>query len=76
MTIVNILNAVQFVKKNNYFSFTMISLNSIIAFPLNGTYFNYRKRPEKNMKFKVIVHEAEEGGYWAEVPSIPGCVTQ
>ena len=28
------------------------------------------------MKLKVIVHEAEEGGYWAEVPSIPGCVTQ
>ena len=28
------------------------------------------------MKFKVIVHEAEEGGYWAEVPSVPGCVTQ
>lgn len=28
------------------------------------------------MKFKVIVHEAEEGGYWAEVPSISGCVTQ
>ena len=25
---------------------------------------------------KVIVHEAEEGGYWAEVPSIPGCATQ
>jgi predicted RNase H-like HicB family nuclease len=28
------------------------------------------------MKLKVIVHEAEEGGYWAEVPSIPGCATQ
>jgi predicted RNase H-like HicB family nuclease len=28
------------------------------------------------MKIKVIVHEAEEGGYWAEVPSIPGCATQ
>lgn len=28
------------------------------------------------MKLKVLVHEAEEGGYWAEVPSIPGCVTQ
>lgn len=28
------------------------------------------------MKVKVIVHEAEEGGYWAEVPSIPGCATQ
>ena len=28
------------------------------------------------MKFKAIVHEAEEGGYWAEVPAIPGCPTQ
>jgi predicted RNase H-like HicB family nuclease len=28
------------------------------------------------MKLKVIVHDAEEGGFWAEVPSIPGCATQ
>ena len=28
------------------------------------------------MKLKVVIHEAEEGGLWAEVPSIPGCVTQ
>ena len=28
------------------------------------------------MKLKVIVHPAEEGGYWAEVPAIPGCATQ
>lgn len=28
------------------------------------------------MKLKVVVHEAEEGGFWAEVPSIPGCATQ
>ncbi len=28
------------------------------------------------MKLKVVVHEAEEGGFWAEVPAIPGCVTQ
>jgi len=28
------------------------------------------------MKLKVIVHEAEEGGYWADVPAIPGCATQ
>ncbi len=28
------------------------------------------------MRLKVIVHEAEEGGYWAEVPAIPGCATQ
>ncbi|MBC7368227.1 MAG: type II toxin-antitoxin system HicB family antitoxin [Undibacterium sp.] len=28
------------------------------------------------MKLKAIVHTAEEGGFWAEVPSLPGCVTQ
>ena len=28
------------------------------------------------MKLKVIVHEAEEGGYWAKVPAILGCASQ
>jgi len=28
------------------------------------------------MKIKVVVHEAEEGGFWAEVPAIAGCATQ
>ena len=28
------------------------------------------------MKLKIVVHEAEEGGFWAEVPAIPGCCTQ
>jgi predicted RNase H-like HicB family nuclease len=28
------------------------------------------------MKVKAIIHQAEEGGYWAEVPALPGCVTQ
>ena len=28
------------------------------------------------MKLKVVIHDAEEGGYWAEVPAIPGCATQ
>jgi predicted RNase H-like HicB family nuclease len=28
------------------------------------------------MKLKIVIHQAEEGGYWAEVPAIPGCVTQ
>ena len=28
------------------------------------------------MKIKVVIHEAEEGGYWAEAPAIPGCATQ
>lgn len=28
------------------------------------------------LKIKVIVHEAEEGGFWAEAPALPGCVSQ
>ena len=28
------------------------------------------------MKLHILIHQAEEGGYWAEAPSIPGCVTQ
>lgn len=28
------------------------------------------------MKFEVVVHEAEEGEYWAEVPAVPGCASQ
>jgi predicted RNase H-like HicB family nuclease len=28
------------------------------------------------MKMKIIINDAEEGGYWAEVPAIPGCATQ
>ena len=35
-----------------------------------------RRRDFQPMKIKVVVHEAEDGGYWAEVPSIPGCATQ
>ena len=32
------------------------------------------KKP--GIRVKVIVHEAEEGGFWAEVPALPGCFTQ
>jgi predicted RNase H-like HicB family nuclease len=28
------------------------------------------------MTFKAIIHDAEEGGLWAEVPALPGCFTQ
>jgi predicted RNase H-like HicB family nuclease len=28
------------------------------------------------MTLKAVIHDAEEGGYWAEVPALPGCVTQ
>ena len=25
------------------------------------------------MTLKVVIHKAEEGGYWAEVPAFRGC---
>lgn len=28
------------------------------------------------MYFRAIIHDAEEGGYWAEVPALPGCMTE
>jgi hypothetical protein len=28
------------------------------------------------VKIKAIIHLAEEGGYWAEVPALPGCITE
>jgi len=28
------------------------------------------------MTLKAIIHSAEEGGFWAEVPALPGCLTQ
>ncbi len=28
------------------------------------------------MEYTVIFHQAEEEGYWAEVPALPGCYSQ
>ncbi len=28
------------------------------------------------MKLQIVIHQAEEGGFWAEVPALPGCATQ
>ncbi len=28
------------------------------------------------MNYKVVVHREAKGGYWAEVPALPGCVSQ
>ena len=28
------------------------------------------------MQLHVVVHEDETGGFWAEVPALPGCMTQ
>jgi predicted RNase H-like HicB family nuclease len=36
--------------------------------------FNYEE--VINMEYTVILHNAEEGGYWAEVPSLEGCFSQ
>lgn len=29
-----------------------------------------------NMDYDLIIHDAEEGGYWVEVPALPGCFTE
>lgn len=28
------------------------------------------------MKLQVIIHPAEEGGFWAEIPAFAGCVSE
>ena len=28
------------------------------------------------MKFRVVAHSAEEGGFWAEIPALAGCVSE
>ncbi len=28
------------------------------------------------MQYSVVVHEAEEDGFWVEVPALPGCYSQ
>ena len=38
--------------------------------------FYARRNEDSRVKIKVVIHDAEEGGYWAEVPAIPGCATQ
>lgn len=29
-----------------------------------------------DLEYSVVIHEAEEGGYWVEVPALPGCYSQ
>ena len=28
------------------------------------------------MKLQVMIHPAEEGGFWAEIPAFAGCVSE
>jgi predicted RNase H-like HicB family nuclease len=31
---------------------------------------------DPDMTLRALIHSAEDGGYWAEVPALPGCVSQ
>lgn len=31
---------------------------------------------EGTMEYTVLIHQAEEGGFWSEVPALPGCYSQ
>jgi predicted RNase H-like HicB family nuclease len=55
---------------------SMLQVIYSLELGLDARLIGLRKRIIQIMKLKVIVHEAEEGGYWAEVPAIPGCATQ
>ena len=28
------------------------------------------------MEYSILIHKAEEGGFWSEVPALPGCISQ
>ena len=28
------------------------------------------------MEYTILIHQAEEGGFWSEVPDLPGCYSQ
>jgi predicted RNase H-like HicB family nuclease len=48
----------------------------VLLLTVNSNICIFDSNPGGTMKLQVIIHEAEEGGYWAEVPAIPGCATQ
>lgn len=45
-----------------------------MAWPRNSFWICCEK--EQRMQYTVIVHNAKEGGYWVDVPSLPGCFSQ
>jgi predicted RNase H-like HicB family nuclease len=34
------------------------------------------QKPGAIMKLQVVIHPAEEGGFWAEIPALAGCVSE
>jgi predicted RNase H-like HicB family nuclease len=52
------------------------TLNDLIKEP-GLTMHEFSELPMKEATaFPVLVFDAEEGGYWAKVPELPGCVSQ
>ena len=51
----------------------LIAIGKAAASMASGAYDVLGKQIEL---YDRVVHEAEEGGYWAEVPALPGCATQ
>jgi predicted RNase H-like HicB family nuclease len=37
---------------------------------------NKNQKVEIIMKLQVVIHPAEEGGFWAEIPAFAGCVSE
>jgi predicted RNase H-like HicB family nuclease len=33
-------------------------------------------RPSRGLKYRVLIEPEEDGGYVAEVPTLPGCLSQ
>ena len=44
--------------------------------PCDNTVYTMQLTVGNGRKLRAIIHEAEEGGYWAEVPALPGCVSE
>ena len=55
---------------------TLPAASSVPSVAIYYSHLRHSRRIIGRMKIKVIVHPAEEGGFWAEVPAIPGCATQ
>jgi HicB_like antitoxin of bacterial toxin-antitoxin system len=43
---------------------------------LSAENFGEHQPQRRGIRVKVLIHKAEEGGYWAQVPALPGCVTE
>ncbi len=45
-------------------------------YAVNGIAAIYSKRYSTVMKYKIVIHQEPQGGFWAEVPALPGCISQ